>query len=480
MGRKIPMWQICLLLAILVGLLIYTLVFVGGTVHIPLITAAAIAAIISVANGWKWRFLETAMINGISRSMQAILILFVIGMVIATWIAGGIVPSMIYYGLMIIKPSIFLIASMVLCSIVALSTGSSWTTAGTAGIALIGIGAGLGIPLPIVAGSIISGAYFGDKMSPLSDTTNLAPAMAGSDLFEHIKHMIYTVTPSYIIAMIAFAVLGMKAAGGEVDMSGVTTLMDGLKANFTITPLLIIPPCLVIAMVVLKIPALPGLLGAAVLGVVCSAVFQGGSFAETATVIAYGGYVSETGIEFVDALLSRGGMSSMYETVGIIISAMCFGGILDSTNMLASICGAMLKVAKNTGLLVTMVVISCVAVNAAAADQYLSIVLPGRMFKAAFEDRKLKAKNLSRCLEDAGTITSCLVPWNTCGAAMATSLGVPTVAYLPYCVLNYVNPLVSIFYGFTGISMEKMSDEEYEEMLKQRELDNELAAKALA
>lgn len=481
MGRKIPMWQILMIIAILIALLIYTLVFVGGTVHIPIATTAAIAALVAIKNGFKWSFLEKAMINGISRAMQAILILFVIGMVIATWIAGGIVPAMIYYGLMIIKPSIFLVASMLLCSIVALATGSSWTTAGTAGIALIGIGSGLGLPLPIVAGSIISGAYFGDKMSPLSDTTNLAPAMAGTNLFEHIKHMVFTVTPSYIIAMIIFAFLGMRISGAnEVDMNGVAVLMDGIESNFYISPLLLIPPCLIIAMVVFKVPALPGLFGGAILGVICAAVFQGESFGPVATVVAYEGYVSETGIEFVDSLLSRGGMVSMYGTVGIILCAMCFGGVLDSTNMLASICEVMLKVAKNTGLLVTMVVISCIAVNAAASDQYLSIVLPGRMFKTAFEDRKLKAKNLSRCLEDAGTITSCLIPWNTCGAAMSSSLGVATVAYAPYCFLNLINPLISIFYGFTGITMEKMTDAEYEEILEQRKLDNELAQSSLA
>ncbi len=481
MGKKIPMWQIVMILCILIALLIYTLVIVGGSVHIPIATTAAIASLVAIKNGFKWSFLEKAMINGISRAMQAILILLVIGMVIATWIAGGIVPAMIYYGLMIIKPSIFLVASMLLCSIVSLATGSSWTTAGTAGIALIGIGAGLGLPLPIVAGSIISGAYFGDKMSPLSDTTNLAPAMAGSNLFDHIKHMVYTVTPSYIIALILFAILGMRISNASnVDMNSVDILMQGLKENFYISPLLLIPPCLIIAMVVFKVPALPGLFGGAILGVICAAAFQGGSFGEVATVVAYSGYVSETGIEFVDTLLTRGGMTSMYGTVGIILCAMCFGGVLDSTNMLGSICDVMLKVAKNTGLLVTMVIISCIAVNAAASDQYLAIVLPGRMFKTAFEDRKLKPKNLSRCLEDAGTITSCLIPWNTCGAAMSSSLGVPTVEYIPYCFLNLINPLVSIFYGFTGITMEKMTEEEYQEILEQRKLDIELAANALA
>lgn len=482
MGRKIPMWQICTLLLFLITLLIYTLVVIKGSVHIPLAVSAALAAIIAIANGWRWSFLETAMINGISRAMQATLILFVIGMVISTWIAAGIVPTMIYYGLLIIKPSIFLIASMLLCSIVSLSTGSSWTTAGTAGVALMGIGAGLGLPLPVVAGSVISGAYFGDKMSPLSDTTNLAPAMAGASLFDHIRHMVYTVTPSYLLALIGFAILGMKLSGHQTaaDLSSMSELLNGLSQNFNLTPLLLLPPCLVVAMVIFRIPALPGLMGAAVLGILCAALFQGENLLQVATVVAYGGYVSHTGIPFVDTLLTRGGMSSMYDTVGIITCAMCFGGILDGTNMLASICQSLLKVAKNTGLLVTMVIVSCIAVNAAAADQYLAIVLPGRMFRTAFEDRRLKPKNLSRCLEDSATITSCLIPWNTCGAAMSSSLGVATIQYIPYCFLNLINPIVSIFYGFTGITMEPMSEAEYDEILRQRGLETEQAARILS
>ncbi|MBR0600633.1 Na+/H+ antiporter NhaC [Sinanaerobacter chloroacetimidivorans] len=479
MGRRIPMWQILLVLLVLMLTLAWTILGTEGYVHIPLVISAIFGAIIAIANGFKWSYIEKGIINNIGRSMQAILILLTVGMLIATWIAAGIVPAMIYYGLMILSPGIFLVATCLICAIVALATGSSWTTAGTVGIALIGVGAGLGISLPMAAGAIISGAYFGDKMSPLSDTTNLAPAMAGSTLFDHVRHMIFTTGPSLIISLIIYGVLGMGHAGQNVDLSGVTVIMDGLKENFYISPILIIPPLLVIAMVIFKVPALPGLIGGVILGVICAVAFQGANLGELVTITAYEGFVSETGNEFIDSLLSRGGLSSMYYTVGLIMCAMCIGGVLDSTDMLKILCESLLKLAKGTGSLVVITIITCIGVNIAASDQYLSIVLPGRMYKTAYEDRRLKNKNLSRVLEDSGTLTSPLVPWNTCGTYQATTLGVATFAYAPYCFLNIINPLVSIFYGFTGITMEKMTDEEYNACIRQRELDAELALKSM-
>jgi Na+:H+ antiporter, NhaC family len=479
MGKKIPMWQIGLVMLVLMLTLVWTILSTGGYVHMALIISSVFATIVAVANGFKWAYIEKGIINNIGRSMQAILILLCIGMLIGTWIAGGIVPALIYYGLKILSPGIFLVATCIICCIVSLATGSSWTTAGTVGIALIGVGAGLGIPMPMAAGAIISGAYFGDKMSPLSDTTNLAPAMAGATLFDHVRHMIFTTGPSLIIALILYGVIGMKFGGGNADMSEVEALMSTMSDNFYISPILILPPLLVIAMVVLKVPALPGLFGGVVLGGICALVFQGANIGELATIITYDGFVSETGNEFVDTLLSRGGFSSMYYTVGLIISAMCIGGVLDSTHMLKTICEALLKYSKGTGSLVAITLSTCLIVNIAAADQYLAIVLPGRMYKEAFEDRHLKNKNLSRCLEDAGTLTSPLVPWNTCGTYQATTLGVPTLAYLPYAFLNLINPFVSLFYGITGITMEKMSDEEFEACMRQRALDDELALKTM-
>jgi len=479
MGKRIPMWQILIVMLFLILSLVWTILFTGGYVHIALLMSALFGGIIAKANGFKWAYLEKGIITNIGRSMQAILILFTVGILIGTWISGGIVPAMIYYGLMIMSPGIFLVATCIICCIVALATGSSWTTSGTVGIALIGVGAGLGVPVAMAAGAIISGAYFGDKMSPLSDTTNLAPAMAGSNLFDHVRHMIKTTGPSLIIALILFGIIGMGHSGQNADLSQVDTLMSIMKENFYISPLLLIPPLLVIAMVVFKVPAIPGLFGGVILGVICAVLFQGADLGEVVTLVGYEGFVSETGNEFVDSLLTRGGFSQMYYSIGLVICALSLGGVLDASNMLKILCEHLLKMAKNTGSLVAITIVTCIAMNVAASDQYLSIVIPGRMYKEAYEDRRLRNKNLSRVLEDSGTLTSPLVPWNTCGTYQSTTLGVPTLEYLPYCFLNLVNPFVSLFYGITGITMEKMTDEEYEAVMRQRALDAEMAARAL-
>ena len=450
--------------------------------HIPLICAACVAGIVAALNGYKWSFLEAGILASINRSMQAMLILMCVGSLIGSWIAGGVVPAMIYYGLMILKPGIFLFAGCLICSIVSLATGSSWTTAGTIGIALVGVGMGLGINPAMTAGAAVSGAYFGDKMSPLSDTTNLAPAIAGSNLFDHIRHMVWTVTPSLIIALILYAILGAGHSKIDVDMSNVTMIQEGILDEFNINPALLIPPLVVIVIVALRLPALPGLLGGVFLGCVAGGIFQGVPLNEWFAILHYG-YESSSEIPEIYDLLTRGGMDSMMWTINLIICAMCFGGIMDASGMLSSLAKALLVFAKGTGSLVTITVFSCIIMNIIAADQYLAIILPGRMYKEAFEDRRLNHKNLSRCLEDSATMTSSLVPWNTCGATMGTFLGVKAWqaggGYAQYAYLNLLNPLVSIFYGFTGISMVKMTDDEYAKVLAEREAEKELALKTL-
>lgn len=484
MGRKIPMWQVLIVFLFTIGALVYSMFFTDYMeLHIPLIMSAAVAAIVAILNGYKWSFLEAGILASINRSMQAMLILMVVGLLIGSWIAGGVVPAMIYYGLMILKPGIFLFAGCIICSIVSLSTGSSWTTAGTIGVALIGVGMGLGINPAMTAGAIVSGAYFGDKMSPLSDTTNLAPAIAGSNLFNHIRHMIWTVTPSLIIALILFAILGVGHASTDVDMSNVAMIQNGMLDEFNINPALLIPPVLVIVIVALRLPALPGLIGGVFLGCLAGGIFQGVPLNQWFSILHYG-YESSSEVPEIYDLLTRGGMDSMMWTINLIICAMCFGGVMDSSGMLGSLAKAMLKFARNTGSLVTVTVISCIVMNVIAADQYLAIILPGRMYKEAYEDRRLDPRNLSRVLEDSGTMTSSLVPWNTCGATMSTFLGVPqfggpTGGFFKYAYLNLVNPLVSIFYGFTGISMLKMTDEEYAKVLETREIEKAAALKTL-
>jgi NhaC family Na+:H+ antiporter len=425
--------------------------------HIPLIGAAAVAACIAVILKHPWKEIHEGMVHGITLAMGAILILMVVGTMIGTWIMGGIVPSMIYYGLKILSPGIFLVATLIICSIVSLGTGSSWSTAGTVGVALVGVGQGLGVPVAMVAGAIISGAYFGDKMSPLSDTTNLAPAVAGTDLFSHIRHMVYTTGPGYIISIILYGLLGTKFSGGGLKAGNIDVILSTIKSNFFIHPILLLPPLLVIVMVVKKIPPLPALLGGTVLGGIFAMISQSKPLAEVIQA-AQSGYVSQTGVKMVDDLLTRGGLESMMSTVALIICALSFGGIMERTGMLETLARSLLQRVKRTGSLVATTIFSCIGMNAIASDQYMAIVIPGRMYKKAFDERGLHPKNLSRCLEDAGTLTSPLIPWNSCGAFMHATLGVNPLLYLPYAFLNLSNPLVSLFYGYTGITMEKVKE----------------------
>jgi NhaC family Na+:H+ antiporter len=436
----------------------------GADVHIPILSAAIVAGAISMISlGFTWAELEEGIVETIKMSMGAILILMIIGSIIGTWILSGVVPTMIYYGLKIISPSIFLMATLLICSIVSLSTGSSWTTAGTVGIALIGVGGGFGIPLPMVAGAIISGAYFGDKMSPLSDTTNLAPAVAGSNLFDHIRHMILTTGPSYVIALILYGIIGMKYSASNIDTGAIDSIINGLSSQFVISPLLLLAPILVIVMVVMKVPAIPGLIGGVFLGGIFAAVFQGAGMADILGAAHYG-FESATGIVEIDDLLSRGGLDSMMWTVSLILIAMSFGGIMERSGMLEALAKQIMKFATNTGNLILSTVLTVIAFNLVAGDQYLAIVIPGRMYKPMFDEMGLDPKNLSRVLEDAGTLTSPLVPWNSCGLFMSGTLGVATAAYAPFAFLNLLNPLISIFYGYTGLTMTKLEPKKEEEI----------------
>ncbi|NLY37154.1 MAG: Na+/H+ antiporter NhaC [Tissierellia bacterium] len=441
---------IVLIVSLFVGIL-----YLGADAHIPLLIAIVVAGAIGVGVlGYKWNDIEKGAIEIIQMSMQAVLILMVIGTVVGTWIVSGTVPAMIYYGLQILSPGIFLVATAIICAIVSLATGSSWTTAGTVGIALMGVGTGLGIPNAITAGAVVSGAYFGDKISPLSDTTNLAPAMAGSELFEHIKYMFYTTIPSFIIALIIYGIIGYGYAGKALDTSNLNILLDGISANFYISPILLLPPIIVIALVVMKIPALPGLMAGSFLGALFAMVFQKASLGAVVEAAHYG-FSIESGVEMVDELLNRGGLDSMMWTVSLILLAMVFGGIMEKTGMLQVLANQILKLAKNTGSLVLATILTSIAINILAADQYLSIVIPGRMYKNAYDEMGLEPRLLSRTLEDGGTLTSPLIPWNTCGAYMYSVLLVSPIAYAPYAFLNWINPIVAVIFAYTGFSIVK-------------------------
>ncbi|MBP1924641.1 NhaC family Na+:H+ antiporter [Sedimentibacter acidaminivorans] len=443
---------------ITIALLSVSIIVYGADVHMPLIMGAIVAAVIAIFGlGYTWKEIEQGILDSIGGTMQAILILAIVGSLIGVWIAGGIVPTMIYYGLQILSPTFFLVASVVLCSIVSLATGSSWTTAGTVGVALVGVASGLGISVPLAAGAIISGAYFGDKMSPMSDTTNLAPAMAGAELFDHIKHMFYTTSVSYGITLVIFFILGFRYAGSELDTTAINGILDAISSVYTINPLLMLVPLIVIVLVAMKIPAIPGLIVGVILGALCT-VYQGGDFGAILDALQYG-VVTETGHEMVDDLLTRGGLQSMMWTISLIMCALTFGGVLEKTGMMEVIANKLLKFAKSTGSLILITAVTGMFVNVLCGDQYLAIALPGKMYKNTYHDRGLAPRNLSRVLEDSGTVTSALVPWNTCGATMSTFLGVPTLAYLPYAFFNILSPIITVTFGFLGITILKLEND---------------------
>lgn len=445
--------------------LITTITLFGGSPQIPLLVSTVFAAGFGLKAGFSYNEMEIAMLDTIRKATQAVLIILVIGAIIGTWIAGGIVPTLIYYGLKILSPGFFLVASCLICAVVALATGSSWSTAGTIGVALVGVGIGLGIPPAMTAGAIISGAYFGDKMSPLSDTTNLAPAMAGSELFEHIKHMLFTTAPSLIVALIGYTILGLKFAGNDADTHSVVNLINVLEGQFYLSPVLLIPPCLVILMVKKKIPAVPALVGSAFLGVLCAVVFQGQDLAGIIKAAHYG-FSADTGLETADKLLNRGGIQSMMWTVSLILIALSFSGVVEKTGMIQVVAQKILSMAKSRGSLIASTIGVTIFTNYATGVQYVALVLPGTLFKNVYPKRGLHPKNLSRALEDSGTLVAPLVPWGTDGAFLAAALGVTPWAYIPYAFMNLVNPIVSIFLGYTGWTIETVDPEDYQDEKK--------------
>jgi Na+:H+ antiporter, NhaC family len=448
----------------------------GGPNQLALILSAMVGAIVGARNGYTWKELQKGIVHGISLAMGAILILLVVGSLIGTWILAGTVPTMIHFGLSILSPTWFYAAAVLICAIVALATGSSWTTAGTIGVALIGVATVQGLHLGMAAGAIISGAYFGDKMSPLSDTTNLAPAMAGTDLFTHIRHMLWTTVPSVSIALVLFGGIGLYM-GGAADAPEIAVIQDQIANQFAISWVMLLPAVLVFALVLKKVPAFPALLIGALSGCLLAVGFQreavlrfvGDTDLPVALALTKGawtalfdGYTSNSGNAALDELLTRGGMSSMLSTVWLIISAMTFGAVMETTGMLQRIAQQILGAVRGTGSLIAATLGTAIGMNIIASDQYIAIVLPGRMFRAEYKRRGLRAKNLSRTLEDAGTLTSPLVPWNTCGAFMAGTLGVATFAYAPFAFFNLMNPVIAAIYGFTGFTIEKIPEGEVE------------------
>ena len=459
---------VILVLLLSYNVLVYGDDALGGSNQFILLLGAAVAGIV----GFYYKIGYQKMIDKVAENLQsvtgALLILLFVGALAGTWLISGIIPAMIYYGLQILHPSIFLPACIIICAIISLATGSSWTTSATVGIALIGIGKVLGIPVGMVAGAVISGAYFGDKLSPLSDTTNLAPAMAGGELFSHIKYMTLTTIPSIIITLVVFFILSLtQSTSGAADTE---TLMLAIEEKFTITPWLFIIPGTVILLIIKKSPPLIALLIGTLLGGLFAIVFQSKILLEInessilSFEVAYRAIMNSITISteintsntLLNDLFTSGGMEGMLGTIWLIICAMVFGGIMDAIGALERVSNALLNWAQTTFQLFASTVASCLAINLTASDQYLAIVIPGKMFAKAYKDRKLAPENLSRTLEDSGTVTSVLIPWNTCGAYQSGVLGVDVGDYFVYAIFNWLSPFMTLLFAAFNIKIKAL------------------------
>ncbi len=477
MIKKPNLFQAILPIIILLFLLTLNVVIFDDTLDGPnqlaLILAASVGVAVAHKIGFKWDAINHRIIKTIGSAMPSMLILLLIGSLAGTWLLSGVVPAMIYYGLDLINPKIFLVTAVVVSGIVSVVTGSSWSTIATLGIALLGIGKALGFNEAMVAGAIISGAYFGDKISPLSDTTNLAPAMAGTDLFTHIRYMLYTTIPSIVITLIIFLIIGFSFDYHATSID-INEAKETINNTFNITPLLMLVPAILFTVILLKVPPLPALLIGTLAGAIFAVIFQpeiihqiaGNNFGYAkssyiATMQAMFGEISlTTKNASINDLLSTSGMKGMLNTVWLILSAMVFGGVMEGGGMLERITKPIAEKAKSNGSLVAATAGACVFFNFTASDQYISIVVPGRMFKSSYAQRGLKPEVLSRTLEDSGTMTSVLIPWNTCGATQSKVLGVATLAYLPYCFFNIISPIMSILFAYLNIKIRKLPTKE--------------------
>jgi NhaC family Na+:H+ antiporter len=473
-NKELNIWEAVFPIIALVGMLAFNVFVFGddalsGSNQFILLLGAAVAAIVGFRNKVSFTNMMDEVEENIKKSTSGIIILLLVGSLAGTWLISGVIPTMIYYGLQILNPTIFLPACLVICAIISVMTGSSWTTAATVGIALIGIGDALGISVGMTAGAVLSGAYFGDKMSPMSDTTNLAPAMAGTDLFTHIRYMAYTTVPTFVVSLIAFVIIGFTLnTSGEADTS---MLLTDIEKAFTISPWLFLVPIAVIILIVKKASPLVALLIGVLLAAAFALFFQPdvvlsiSGEKELNFVSAYKGLMNAITVDTSVAtdnkiladLFTSGGMAKMLGTVWLIICAMVFGGIMDAIGALARISSFMLNIFDSVFGLFASTVATCIGLNVTASDQYLAIVVPGKMYAKAYEDKGLAPENLSRTLEDSGTVTSVLVPWNTCGAYHSGVLGVSVAEYFVYAIFNWLSPFMTLFFAAFRIKIRQIA-----------------------
>jgi len=475
LNKKISFLQALIPLIILIFLLAFNVYLyndgaTGGPNQFALILGGVFAALVGFYNKVPYDEMMQAVAGNLKSVSTAVFILLMVGALAGTWLVSGIIPTMVYYGLQILNPTFFLVAAVIITSIISLATGSSWTTTATIGIALMGIGKALSIPDGMIAGAVLSGAYFGDKMSPLSDTTNLAPAVAGTDVFTHVKYMMYTTVPTMTITLLIFLLLGFKHSGNVIQNN--TELLHSITTTFHITPILFIVPLIVIILIIKKAKPLTALFIGVVLAGIFAIIFQPEIVAKMANAkvlnfnSAYKGIMNAmtnstyipSGNVILDKnkLFSAGGMSGMLSTIWLIMCAMFFGGIMQAIGALQKISDTLLSYAKSTFGLFASTTFTCIFFNATASDQYLSIVVPGKMYQKSFEDKGLAPENLSRTLEDSGTVTSILFPWNTGGAYQSKTLGVGTLEYVGYAFFNLISPIMTLIFAYFNIKIRKL------------------------
>lgn len=477
--KSVNLLQAFIPIFFLIALLAYNVLFVYdgenddptfGPNQFILLLSGGVAALVGTLNGVSYKKILEDIAKNIKSTAGAILILLLVGALAGTWLLSGVIPVMVYYGLQILHPSIFLAACVIICSLISISTGSSWTTSATVGIALIGIAQVLDISVGMTAGAILSGAYFGDKLSPMSDTTNLAPAMAGTDLFTHIRYMTYTTVPTILITLLVFFIIGFSMdTSAAADTSAI---LADLKNTFNISPWLFLVPIVVILLIVKKIPPLVALLVGTLLGALAAVIFQPDLVIQVAESTqlsiksVYKGLMNAITIDIeiptdnklLEKLFKSSGMAGMLGTIWLIICAMIFGGAMEAIGALEVLSKALLNLFHTTFGLFASTVASCLALNATASDQYLAIVIPGKMFAKAYEDKGLAPENLSRTLEDSGTVTSVLIPYNTCGAYHSNVLGVSVADYFVYAIFNYISPFMTLIFVAFNIKIRQLKD----------------------
>lgn len=451
------LWEVLVPVVFMMALIIVCTVSWGVEPHIPILLSCVVAGIMAFRCGYSWQTIITGVLESIGRATEAMLIVMIVGMVIGSWIQAGTMSTLVYFGLELLTPQAFLLVGVFVVAFIGWVSGSSWTASGTVGVAMMGIAAGLGVNPAIAAGMVISGAYMGDKWSPLSDSTNLAAATAETPLFEHVKSMVITTLPSFIIAMILYGIVGFNIDTSNYDPHNVAAIQDALASEAHIAAWLVLPVLVIILGAIFKIPAIPTLLAASVVAGIIAMIAQGATIGEVLNAFHYG-HEADTGNETADAILNRGGVDGMMWTISLIMFALGFGGILEKCRFVEAALSKLITKIKRVGGLVMVTVLTGIASDFILTDQYISILIPGRMYAKYFDEKGLKRNFLSRTLEDGATLWSPMCPWNGCGAYQAATLGVPTWEYFPFAFMNLVNPVVSIIFAYAGIGI-RFNDE---------------------